>query len=260
VASVCKTVRKDCRDPSLSQSRTATINIPARDHFFWERLFAALQRMEKRGIFQRFDKLKIAGFRFGPVVLTQAGRIRDARYLRRVKVLDMSSPADMALSTGEHGDFSSLVMSMPSIQEVDFSHSCAPVSALRYLTLSCKWLKKLTWEESRCSLTSSLLFAGVCQELKEVYIDGSTLECDDPSEMPSLLVGVDQYERVLERVSIKNCRCQSDTNENETVELSQDALIKFVRETPSLKWLRSDLTPENVAMLKAERPDVTFEG
>jgi hypothetical protein len=184
VAPVCKTVRKDCRDPSLSQSRTATINIPARDHFFWERLFAALQRMEKRGIFQRFDKLKIAGFRFGPVVLTQAGRIRDARYLRRVKVLDMSSPADMALSTGEHGDFSSLVMSMPSIQEVDFSHSCAPVSALRYLTLSCKWLKKLTWEESRCSLTSSLLFAGVCQELKEVYIDGSTLECDDPSEIP----------------------------------------------------------------------------
>jgi hypothetical protein len=35
-------------------------------------------------------------------------------------------------------------------------------------------------------------------------------------------------------------------------------LIRFVRNAPNLRWFRSDLTPENVAMLKAERPDVTF--
>jgi hypothetical protein len=33
----------------------------------------------------------------------------------------------------------------------------------------------------------------------------------------------------------------------------QRVLIKLVRTTPSLRWFRSDLTPENVAMLQEER-------
>lgn len=40
--------------------------------------------------------------------------------------------------------------------------------------------------------------------------------------------------------------------------LPQEALIKFVRYTPSLRWLCSDLTAENIAMLKKERPEVHF--
>jgi hypothetical protein len=34
--------------------------------------------------------------------------------------------------------------------------------------------------------------------------------------------------------------------------------IGFVRRTPNLKWLRSDLTPEGFVMLQQDRPDVTF--
>jgi hypothetical protein len=34
---------------------------------------------------------------------------------------------------------------------------------------------------------------------------------------------------------------------------------KFVRCTPTLRWFRSDLTPENVVLLQAERPEITFE-
>jgi hypothetical protein len=41
--------------------------------------------------------------------------------------------------------------------------------------------------------------------------------------------------------------------------MPQRALIKFARRTPTLKWFKSDLTPENVALLRAERPDVTFK-
>lgn len=37
-----------------------------------------------------------------------------------------------------------------------------------------------------------------------------------------------------------------------------EMLIKMVRLHPTLRWLRSDLTEENVAMLKQERPDQTF--
>jgi hypothetical protein len=35
-------------------------------------------------------------------------------------------------------------------------------------------------------------------------------------------------------------------------------LIKMVRLHPTLRWLRSDLSEENVAMLKQERPEITF--
>lgn len=41
--------------------------------------------------------------------------------------------------------------------------------------------------------------------------------------------------------------------------LSQDAIIMTVRRTPSLRWLRSDLTEEYVAMLQKERPEITFD-
>jgi hypothetical protein len=40
--------------------------------------------------------------------------------------------------------------------------------------------------------------------------------------------------------------------------LPQEALMKFVRHTPKLRWFCSDLTPENIAILKEERPEVDF--
>jgi hypothetical protein len=40
--------------------------------------------------------------------------------------------------------------------------------------------------------------------------------------------------------------------------LPQEALIKFVRHTPKLRWFCSDLTQENIAILKEEHPEVEF--
>jgi hypothetical protein len=42
------------------------------------------------------------------------------------------------------------------------------------------------------------------------------------------------------------------------VPISQGMLIKMVQLTPMLRWLRSDLTDENVDILHQERLDVTF--
>lgn len=66
----------------------------------------------------------------------------------------------------------------------------------------------------------------------------------------------------LQRVSFKNFRYHDDETSyaprSEYPAVPQVGLIKFFRRTPTLKWFRSDLTPENVAMLHRERPDVTF--
>jgi hypothetical protein len=43
-----------------------------------------------------------------------------------------------------------------------------------------------------------------------------------------------------------------------TEPISQKAIMKFVRFTPTLSWLRSELTDKNVAILRLERPDITF--
>merc|ERR1712238_81275 len=59
----------------------------------------------------------------------------------------------------------------------------------------------------------------------------------------------------LQRVSIRNARCSIIYPQPTIVKcVTQKALIKFVRNAPSLKWFRSDLSKENVDMLQTDRP------
>jgi hypothetical protein len=62
----------------------------------------------------------------------------------------------------------------------------------------------------------------------------------------------------LERVTLKHAEYQSSSTFNNWIELPQEALIKFVRHTPNLRWFCSDLTQENIAILKDKRPEVEF--
>jgi hypothetical protein len=66
----------------------------------------------------------------------------------------------------------------------------------------------------------------------------------------------------LERVTLKHADYRERYNRNPSnrfwKELPQEALIKFVRHTLKLRWFCSDLTQENIAFLKEERPEVEF--
>jgi hypothetical protein len=61
----------------------------------------------------------------------------------------------------------------------------------------------------------------------------------------------------LERASLRHAKCYVH-DPNDAQPIPQRGLVKFVRRATNLRWFRSDLTPENVAMLQLERPDVTF--
>lgn len=61
--------------------------------------------------------------------------------------------------------------------------------------------------------------------------------------------------RSLQRVSIKNATTRNGPREDFRP-LPQAFMIKMVRHHPTLRWLRSDLTAENIAMLRQERPEV----
>ncbi|OEU23449.1 hypothetical protein FRACYDRAFT_267543 [Fragilariopsis cylindrus CCMP1102] len=59
--------------------------------------------------------------------------------------------------------------------------------------------------------------------------------------------------KALERVSIRNMHF----NDYRYKDFKQNLLIKFVRNAPpSLHWFRSDLTPDNMTMLRMERPGI----
>ena len=65
----------------------------------------------------------------------------------------------------------------------------------------------------------------------------------------------------LVRVSCRRARWYNQNSKFTTIgetEEGQESLMKFVRSAGSLKWFRSDLTDENVAILRKERPDVVF--
>lgn len=73
-----------------------------------------------------------------------------------------------------------------------------------------------------------------------------------------------QFCKSLERLSIKRATwglMQSDDQDDDVPHaepLSQEMLMKMVRNLPNLRWLRSDLSPENIAILQQERPEITF--
>ena len=67
--------------------------------------------------------------------------------------------------------------------------------------------------------------------------------------------------KALERVSIRNMnsreRFRDDDDDDDDEDFTQNALIKFVRNAPpTLHWFRSDLTPDNITMLRMERPGI----
>ncbi|MGK3746149.1 MAG: hypothetical protein ACI8RD_006775 [Bacillariaceae sp.] len=62
--------------------------------------------------------------------------------------------------------------------------------------------------------------------------------------------------KALERVSIRRAKCHFLENNNIDVVVPQNVLIKFVRNVPSLRWFRSDLTQDNITMLRLERPEI----
>eukprot|EP00985_Skeletonema_marinoi_P000044 scaffold13_cov100-Skeletonema_marinoi.AAC.1 len=61
----------------------------------------------------------------------------------------------------------------------------------------------------------------------------------------------------LERVSLLGGRYVK-IGTNDAIKFPQMSLIRFVRNTPQLRWFRSDLAEENVRMLSEERPEITF--
>jgi hypothetical protein len=159
---------------------------------------------------------------------------------------------------------------LPNLLEVDLSNNTFfNYTTLREFSKNCHLLEKITChnikEDFQLSLDGSKISLSV--HLKEIYMDHSffcytyTQETDfsdltNPTLTKYFIFHHSCCKILLERVSIRNAQWCNYRWGNKPSSIPQNALIKFVRNVPSLRWFRSDLTQENRNMLRLERPDM----
>lgn len=150
---------------------------------------------------------------------------------------------------------------LPNLEELDLSYNNC-FGNVKTLVKDCHKLQRLHF--NGCQGRFSLDGHDIRRSLTELHLDNSEVNATAFEERPQ------HYEEPgpsfmfrhcpnLERLSIKNLvTVYVSQNALQTRHVSQEMLIKMVRHHPTLRWLRSDLTEENIAILQQERPDITF--
>jgi hypothetical protein len=265
---------EDCRHSSLPQTREVTIycdtHRPPGRYFDEMHNFIALlkqlYRMNKSGKFARFTMLKLVRHQnLDKLSIGVVRSITKGVLLRDVTTLDLSLPPNLPHKQANLRATipKALALLMPNLRDVDMSHTRVSQSALSDFAKKCPLLSKITWHSQ--SATSAFLSGQdlkTCKNLKEIYMDDSLFYGSEPDHV-ALLCNEDGpscifcfCHKQLERVSLKNAKLYCDDEAPKVV--PQSALLKFARCAPNLRWFRSDLTEENIAILQAQRPEVTF--
>jgi hypothetical protein len=152
---------------------------------------------------------------------------------------------------------------LPNLSEIDLSSISLYMSVLRKFFQTI--LGKVTWNNINTNYSvveldgCDMVFSN---NLKEIHMDDSIFYSIYSKEMSNLANSAFNNHfifhrccKTLERVSIRNAR--RHTSAEPTI-ISQNALFKFFRNAPSLRWFRSDLSQENMNMLRLERPGIEY--
>jgi hypothetical protein len=285
IAQVSRRFNENSLHPSLPQNRTATLTCVGRRLDKSTGTFSCsplplLQMLRDKGAldqYRRFNKVKIIRHNLlEKVSIPEVRGMALGRFvLPHIRVLDLSFPSNPLKNDTklEVCIVALLAFTMPCLREIDLSNANVAESALYHFAFACPALEKITWNHHQGNTLASgtnTLVSGTalnaCQRLKEIYMDNSIFRYGS-ADIDELAAGQDEghdgrdYDifrkcnTSLERVSLKNAKFSFF---GPTKSFLHIGLVKFVRNTPSLRWFRSDLSPENVAILQAERPEVTF--
>lgn len=118
-------------------------------------------------------------------------------------------------------------------------------------------LQKVAWNGSNMQMPlDGIQLRPASSSLTELYLDNSRLGTSKLLHVHAFYYMFMHFPR-LQRLSIKNCTWGIWGSDDSNV-VSDEMIIKMVREHSSLRWLKSDLTEENITRMKQERPDITF--
>jgi len=188
-----------------------------------------------------------------------------------------------------------LSLLVPNLREIDLTSTSLTSLGVVWLLennprLECiRWNHSLIWPINH--LAYSILRAG--RNLKELHLDHARLlfsrtpqraqderirddndllvdaginihlgndhdnneEDEDDLDVDAMWASLSENAKSLVRVSCRRARWYQ---KSKFTPLSQEALMKFVRNATKLRWFRSDLTRENIVILKQERPEILF--
>ena len=167
----------------------------------------------------------------------------------------------------DNGIMYALSKILPNLQEINLSNTITECGyeALSMFSNRCNRLEKVTWNNIDRSSDVSISGGDIWKatNLREIYMDESIFYTGSGKTLSDLANSSDRFlfhacgSTVLERVSIRNTKWYDFDDTEDPIIIPQNALIKFVRNAPkSLRWFRSNLTTENISMLRSERPEI----
>ena len=261
--------REARNEPPLDQTRTATILCKSENMTFVD----LYETISSNG----WDLLFDAGSNTTRLKLILLERPlqpsdRNAAFaLQSVTCLDLSIPTTVSRDPPSINieDILAIALIVPNLQELDLSYVQISATALSEICRYCPNLTRVKWNGSRSADLCLPWFASEhATMITELSVDSSTIVFDPTlhHEEGIEMLNEDLSNRGsyvwkslsrLERLSMKNASYESHFHCGPHL-FSQNMLIKLVRHHPTLRWLRSDLTDENIAMLNEERPEVTL--
>jgi hypothetical protein len=174
--------------------------------------------------------------------------------------------------------FRGLALMCPNLMKLNIS---GPSGDICFFEL-CPNLTNLTWSLAgglnfmdgmdgsyRTPLDLKGSFFRMAATLRELYLEDSVLLSYTGREIDPMIASEPMEEQVegdswllcecpspLERIDLRGVTYFSGPGRR--LPIPQKALVKLVRRSRNLKWLRSELSKENIAMLQLERLDLTF--
>ncbi|MGK3754594.1 MAG: hypothetical protein ACI8RD_006903 [Bacillariaceae sp.] len=280
---VSKTLYEDCKRPGIEWKIISTIEInPTQGvsqgvgqrrsiHELVQQLCNHLLDNKTDRKLQRYTHMRVNDIHKFDAFSSweEIQRITNNLRMDRILSLDMSS-----LSFASVSDCSLpyvLPHILPKLLEINISNKGIGSAVLAKFSNYCTRIEKITWNDINLQYSYvDLDGSDMCsaENLKEIIMDDSEFFCwTDQDHMSSNIENhrdtfIFHYcSKALERVSIRNAKwhlsMNNNNNNNNVNPVPQNALIKFVRNVPiSMRWFRSDLTQENMAMLRLERPEI----
>ena len=201
---------------------------------------------------------------------------RNLRFqLNGIVSFDLSSPSK--LSRVNCDVLQLLSFMLPNLRAINLSNIGGEGFdyVLSSFSTHCPRLERITWNniDTDCNIYINGCDMIKATNLREIMMDGSVFSCYDDDMDGNDIVELSDLEnyphfflfyrlllksQVLERISIRRAKFRNhDQQVCKTV--PQNALIKFIRNAPpSLRWFRSDLSQNNIDMLRLERPGIEF--
>jgi hypothetical protein len=249
----------------VSGSSTQTFFQNLSEHFLNKKIKNKLQ-CYRRMMFKDANNFEVI------VGVENANRLTQNIIMSGITLLDLVSSSPMDLYNNCNFAFPITFMLpniFPNLSQVNFHKTGVNDTILENFSKRCPLLEKVTSHNNSIDAGINLngYTMGMSNNLKEININNSYFWCYyvDRDKFADLYNHQELFMfhhccKSLERVSIRNMKYRMSfgtMDDDQKLIFTQNVLIKFVRNSPpTLRWFRSDLTLDNMTMLRLERPGI----